>query len=400
MINALRNEGMTIEPERVRGVMEEAFEEARRLVRRYYALIKGDGDFFGSRILSGRLLMSGEDYVRRVLSIVDASGDIEGLVSFVKGVIEIAEKVLHEEGQDAEITTIVTPSYYRAVSRAMMATALKDYEIVRNWFGALIFAGGDDVAAIAPANLIVRKEERPGGGSVIIPVSRIVYETRRSFWGSGEAPCFHYLELGDPGAVALYPALCAYGRSYGVVIAHHKDPFKQAWELSGELEEMKDAATTKAVGQGDGWKKDITTIFYGRVGSIPLKLAKSSAAVLPNVVIDTEPRNPGAGVLAAEEIVKAVVRGDFSNSLLYDATRDDLISAINGLIEAEPERVADVVREVLERNKSSPVKGPVVDQVINDLGPLLGTVVNMGTEGRAAVAEVFRAARALHSGRR
>lgn len=389
----------------VEKVIRNAFERARRNARRYYALIRGDGDFFGSRILSGRLPIKGDEYIQAVLSMAEATGDVDGLIGFVREFLKIANDVLRESGQTAEITVIVTPSYHRTVSRAMMATALKDYEIVKERFGALIFAGGDDVAAVAPAYVSYSiKEERESSAEIVIPPSKIVAETRRSFWGSEKAPCFHLLKLGGDDMVALYPALCAYGRSYGVVIAHHKDPFRQVWDLAGELEELKDVAGANEVYSGREWKKDITALYYGRVGSAPIWLVKKQAAILPNVLVGEELKKPGIGVSIAETIAKNVESGYFSKSLLYDATKDGFIEKVNALTEMEPERVEDLIKVVLERNRSPSLPESVMGDLLTKLKQgIISTRIILGdplNDVRSAISEVFKASRALYSGRR
>ncbi len=380
-------------------IVEDLLKSVRKEVRHYYALVKGDGDFFGSRILGGVLGLSPDDYIRTVLSAAEVSS--EDVVRYHGKLVRVAKELL---GIDEELSTVPTPTYYRAVSRAMMATALKDVELVDDLFGVLIYAGGDDIAAMLPASVDLGGDGR--GAEELIPAKAVAL-TRRNYWGSAKAPCFHALRVGGGGSQAFYPALCAFGRSYGVVIAHFMDPFRQVWDLAGALEEIKDEVE---LNRGSGWvhEKDVVAVFYGRVGSVGTLEALSGVAITPNVPVtwDEWLRGGARGELTIEvaEYLAGEVMGEkLSRSFLSDTLRTDFRRALAETLRVDPGRAADLIRYAVARNVTNEaVKGEVMGEVLERLRPLLGTVVRVGVTEKQSplLVEVLLMSKYLYSGRR
>jgi len=202
----------------------------------YYAIVKGDGDFVGKKLWRGIVKgKSFEDYVK-VVSRVPVK-DIEEMEKEMK-------KVFNVRTSNGEIQIPVTPDYLITLSRALMVISLKDAKTVSE-DGFLIYAGGDDVAFLAPISEL--------------SALKLLKNTRLNFWGADKLEDLNlessegaigFLKLGN----MIFDAPIAYGRSYGVYITHYKDPFFYSWEIATQLEEMKD----KIEG------KDVTIILRGR----------------------------------------------------------------------------------------------------------------------------------------
>jgi len=202
----------------------------------YYAIVKGDGDFVGKKLWRGIVKgKSFEDYVK-VVSRVPVK-DIEEMEKEMK-------KVFNVRTSNGEIQIPVTPDYLITLSRALMVISLKDAKTVSE-DGFLIYAGGDDVAFLAPISEL--------------SALKLLKNTRLNYWGADKLEDLNlessegaigFLKLGN----MIFDAPIAYGRSYGVYITHYKDPFFYSWEIATQLEEMKD----KIEG------KDVTIILRGR----------------------------------------------------------------------------------------------------------------------------------------
>lgn len=280
-------------------------ERIGRQAGRYYAIIRGDGDFFGKRIVRGILdYASAEDYVDEVLSSIKDDGVRkrlrELLRDFVRELASIAADIADTPSKHTvKPSTLLTPAYYTALSRGQMITALYDAEIVTALAGFPVYAGGDDVAALTPgyisperlrghieaykdtaassiAKLLAHhiRSELFSAGAV---PGLVVFLTRRNYWALlGDKPGFHSTPIG-----ALYPAPVAYGRSYGVYIVHYRDPFMAAWRSAGELEELKDTVIYINTRTRNKLEKDMVFMSYGRVSGIAKTLCQ--AVALPNL---------------------------------------------------------------------------------------------------------------------
>ncbi|AGJ62066.1 type III-B CRISPR-associated protein Cas10/Cmr2 [Saccharolobus islandicus] len=202
----------------------------------YYAIVKGDGDFVGKKLWRGIVKgKSFEDYVK-VVSRVPVK-EIEEMEKEMK-------KIFNVRTSNGEIQIPVTPDYLITLSRALMVISLKDAKTVSE-DGFLIYAGGDDVAFLAPISEL--------------SALKLLKNTRLNYWGADKLSDLNlessegaigFLKLGN----MIFDASIAYGRSYGVYITHYKDPFFYSWEIATQLEEMKD----KIEG------KDVTVILRGR----------------------------------------------------------------------------------------------------------------------------------------
>lgn len=344
--------------------VSDALRKARKEFRRYYALVKADGDFFGSRLLRGNLGLSLKEYVTKAVETEVAAQAIEEI-----------EKALGKLSGGGDVPTLpMTITYIKTLSRAMMAVALNDVRIIESLGGVVAYAGGDDLAAMLPTWVT-----RQGGEAAA--VADAVIETRRAYWGWPKG--FVYTPSGAP-----YPAPAVYGRSYGVVIAHHKDPLRSVTEVAGELEELKDEVTAL------GGRKDSTAVLYGRLGSVSPAEAVAEAAVLTNKGLGTGA--PAEAVEVAKDIAEAVARGEYSVSLLHDLVSEDAAVAIHELARAG--RAGPMIEYVIERNRALGRARDLAGEVAEKC--LTNAFVVVAGEERALVNEVARAAKAIYSGRR
>ncbi|MGC9117224.1 MAG: hypothetical protein ACP5ID_06500, partial [Conexivisphaera sp.] len=260
-----------------RGIKWEDFlKTLRELGSKYYAVIKGDGDWLG-RTWSG---YPGDG----------AAPHPQGLRSYAEqiGVQSQSLRELEESygaifGEAGELGTPipVTPAYAYAVSRALSAQAVSDAASLERLGALVIYAGGDDLLALAP----LRLEEVHG--YVYVPLEAVGV-TRASYWGDR---LDGFIVLGK-GAVA--DSLRGYGRSYAIFVAHYKDPLPLAIRRAAELLEMKDRVEGK----------DALLVSSGR------GLGEPEVAVLR--------LGSQSAIAAVKELLDAINSGQLSSNTIYD----------------------------------------------------------------------------------
>ncbi|NPA71170.1 MAG: type III-B CRISPR-associated protein Cas10/Cmr2 [Crenarchaeota archaeon] len=223
--------------------------------RMYYAIVKGDGDSMG-KLIRGKLSISSEEYFRAVLSAIWYKIP-RGFHRVYREVMSLMCDIANALGS----SILISPAYHASLSAAMMVTAIKDAEIVKKNLGLTIYAGGDDIAALCPVETFLK----------------VVAETRRNYWACQDG--FHRLHNGG----VLVPALVAYGRSYGVRLAHVMDPMQAEIAIASEaLEDVaKDEDLLWKISDVE-FNKDTLAVSYGRtslgelenVVRIPLRSGK------------------------------------------------------------------------------------------------------------------------------
>ena len=344
-------------PESLCRVLREAAERAGLTASRYYAIVRGDGDYFGKRIVRGILdYPDSAEYVRKLVE--NGIRDEGSRVTLQREYTRYAELLTLLIKELADLprrpTVLVTPAYYAAMSRGQMVTALYDAAIVASLGGFPVYAGGDDVAALLPGYIEPEKlwelvnaytnevpapphlqdavATRPNAAVTGSAAAAAVVLTRRNYWGLlSSVHGFHETPIGG-----LYPAPVAYGRSYGVYIAHYRDPFQAVWRAAGDLEEMKDQVTVcKAERKNQRCvsicsEKDLTFLSYGRVAGV---MAAGETAVLPNlkpcggkqdvVLRGRAGATSVAGMLEhAAMLLERVLTRSISRSIIYDFERE------------------------------------------------------------------------------
>lgn len=206
-------------------------------VKTYYAIVRGDGDMVGSKVLKGKIKVDLKEYLSRARNAAAEEGPAKNEDRAKNGdrvskMLDLLKELGLSDGDENVVP--VTPVYLIAVSRALAVTAIKDAESVRDK-GVLVFAGGDDVMFLTSVEKAME----------------LVKETRSNYWGFPVG--FHVIN----GAV--FDSLALYGRSYGVLVAHYRDAVFNLWEIARELEELKDRVAL------EGEKvKDVTSVLKTR----------------------------------------------------------------------------------------------------------------------------------------
>ncbi len=321
---------------------------------------------------------------------------------------------------DWPLTLVPTLSYMRAFSTSLMVASLVDALIIDALRGVLIYAGGDDVLAVVPpaapykrlnsiyeelGNRLSRvsvEEVKPESlriynasiqkGSVSIALAAVVY-TRLNYWGLlGGNPGFHVYR----GIVA--PAAIAHGRSYGVNLAHYRDPL---WSILGQAEHlmnMKDGVKVVLIGGKRGVRKDVAVIgFEGSgVGVVPQALLtheeRARLAELTRQGIERVLR----GLALTARVYEWIEGGKYSRSLVYDALEEINSRLMRELSLHSPEYLERLALSLLARNAQRTASREDNDNmVVKDLAR-----VRIRFEGRGGVEEplfthVFRAVRNL-----
>jgi len=154
--------------------------------RSYLAVVRGDGDNVG-RLNRGLIDLT--NYIAFLKELKEAKEVPEALRAVYDELLKILTK-LQQEG----LGVLVTPTYYAALSMSLMITALKDVREVAKYRGQVIYAGGDDVLALLPAE------------TALIATRNL----RSDYWGDEMG--FHNVG-GYPFAT---PRLPGFGRSFSV----------------------------------------------------------------------------------------------------------------------------------------------------------------------------------------
>lgn len=205
--------------------------------RLFYAIVRGDGDNVG-KLLDGCLPGDWYQVVEDVVRGLNADGGrFEGNRQFALEVMHAIRDYLRERaGADCgRAPVLITPTFRVAVSRALTISSLKDWGAVERYKGMLIYAGGDDVVALAPVEAALV----------------MAGELRRNYWGEGG---FHKI-YNYP-----VPALAAYGRSFAVRFAHVMDL------MSVELKKSHDDLEKAKEAKWKPYEKDSLAVSSSRTG--------------------------------------------------------------------------------------------------------------------------------------
>ena len=246
--------------------------------------------------------------------------------------MKLASKLIGVEGK----STLVTPAYQYSLSKALMATALVDALLVERLLGVLVYAGGDDIAALVPAyapkgELVEKNLETINGvvgGGLVEVVRRVrgspfvgglfVILSRLNYWGYLARKGFKGFHLLDDSIVV--PALRVYGRSYGVLVVHYRDHLYTAYRVAGWLEEeakSRSRIVSLENGKSRDVEADVTAMAYGRLQYMR-GLAAAYAAVLPNT-LSRRDANVCASLGLAVELATAIDREKrYSMSFIAD----------------------------------------------------------------------------------
>jgi len=298
--------------EKFRNVWRKAVKEINKVLRCvkaelgfpriYYALIKCDGDSIG-KLISGKISeathLKLEDYIKGLFEgpakeitsyIIDRNREEAVKKAKSEGIeksrVDALEKFIGKLIKEKEV--LISVAYHVSLSRALMRASARDLECIEKKKGIAVYAGGDDLLALAPVSQELD----------------IVYKTRRSFsLGSEVVPGFE--------AIDQYhiPCLLSVGRSYCVYEAHYMYPmYAVIAKSNGLLEHV--AKGSKWVKEGLCKRKDSCVIAYSPRGG--------EETALLSLITSSLIKDVGQPVKTLEELLHDVESGSFSASLVYD----------------------------------------------------------------------------------
>jgi len=209
--------------------------------RSYYAIIRGDADDVG-KLSRGEIDLG--SYVS-LLERLKQSSDPVTPVGAYNRLIDIINGLIKEK-----VGLVVTPTYYAALSMALMVTALKDvfttnFKYYATPITGLIFSGGDDILALAPTEVAVS----------------MVKDLRSNYWGDEDG--FHVISNYYVAAPRAY----GFGRSFSLRFANIMDIMSEEVREAFELLEGVAKKTTWAL-NGKELSKDTLVISESRTGKL------------------------------------------------------------------------------------------------------------------------------------
>ena len=239
------------------------------------------------------------------------------------------------------------------MSRALAALAELDRRAVEQHGGVVIYAGGDDLVAVAPASEYEAEFAERRGRLVLtrkrlrgLPALRVLRDARRHYWGNhrdGKAFAVLRTVVEEGGerrrvATAVSPALAAYGRSGIVLYWRSKSPLWAGAGLAHGLLDEKDMVRT--IRGGRRAEKDVAIVASDAAGAAPL----------PNTIPGASAARIAGSLDALERLALAIEGGEASRSLVYDILREAGLLA--ELAERSPRLALTLLESITGRNTS------------------------------------------------
>ncbi len=334
-----------------------------------------------------------------------------GAVAYIGKVIDLV---------DPDALVLITPSYVYTLSHSLLISSLVDALIVESLGGVLIYAGGDDTAVIAPVHGSVTNIDNK---YIILPLytlsvalSRIlprdlridsveklydiiegelfgdfrwiiekvdsvpiplllVFMMRLNYWGmilalaGGNVKGYHIYEG------VFTPAVAAYGKSYGVLISHYRDPMWLSYSVAAELCELKGAIKVVDVDRV-AVDKDLLISMYGRVqryiGVEDIASESSLTEPLSGLEISVIPlslrslNDVGTLVKSLLRIYTCIEAGDICRkSLIYSVMEPSTKSLLLNLSESSLELAKNLLVYLIKRHVSESVADKVCDTLLD-----------------------------------
>ncbi|MEM3383312.1 MAG: type III-B CRISPR-associated protein Cas10/Cmr2 [Nitrososphaerales archaeon] len=302
----------------------------------YYAIIRCDGDNLG-KIIHGKVedgfRITIKDYLCNLLE-----GSAKEVVkAIVNNDIEKAKKICEENNvkeideKIKEISNIIiklqdkneiiiSPSYHSTLSKALMASAIRDSKIIDEHDGLTIYVGGDDLLAITPVKDSLHA----------------VQELREKFsFPSERYKGFYQISK------YLIPSLVTASRSFSIYLTHYMFPLYTAISRSAELlDEI--AKESKWMIDSETRKKDAIVLLYSPKGG-------ECYSLLPLSDIKTPDQNLAKSLKHIDELILEIEKNNFSLSLIYDLynnldTIKPLVNRNNGVL------LEKLLKRIFERN--------------------------------------------------
>lgn len=289
-------------------------------INQYYAIIRCDGDYMGAINLGD---------VERGFNITPAN--------YAKA-LGIQSSDFFENNN-----LILYPVYHTTVSRALVATALRDARIVEENNGFVIYSGGDDLLAVSPAE------------NSLSTVAKL--RKNYSFF-NGESPF-------EKRNNYLIPCMVTAGRSFCLYITHFMFPMYISVRRSSEL--LDAAKELRIILNNSTYEKDALVLAYNARGNeeytfIPLRTLNSSF---------------GIGALAEfiEEILHYISEKEiFSSSIVNDLNKN--VPLLKLMIQGEPLSLfRGYLQYIIKRNvhRENKEKEAAVSELVDKLASLMTT---------------------------
>lgn len=391
--------------------------------RKYLAKLVGDAIDGGSA--AWKMMEPNIIYLYRVLRNSEILGNIDeesvrrwlgayGIVAYIGKRIGLVDPLA---------SVLATPSYVYTLSHSLLVSSLIDSLIVEALGGVLVYAGGDDIATIVPvhgsiANIgnrfvvlplytlsIVLSNVLPrelmmdvtgvyraiesvlfGGfadvvktgkvGSIPVPLLLVIM-TRLNYWGMIPTVIANNIRGFHIYNGIFTPAVVAYGKSYGVLIAHQRDPMWIAYSVAAELEELKSIIRVDGVDRV-AVEKDLLISMYGRIrGYIADEMVseKGSARPLAEVEISFIPLSLAriddatALVRSLLEIYACLETGSLCRkSLVYSMIEPSTEELLTRLAKNDAELGRRFLEYLIRRHVSEGVAGRVCAALLNPSG--------------------------------
>lgn len=275
----------------------------------HYAIIRCDGDNLG-KIIQGKVEEGFKVTIKDYLCNVLEEGAREVVKAILNNGLEEAKKVCKDCKAEKACNNvdkisqliknlvnkeeiIISPSYHSTLSKALMANAIRDMNIIDSYDGLTIYAGGDDLLAVTPVKNSLQA----------------IQKLREKFsFPSKEDKGF------DRRGNYLIPSLATASRSFSLYFSHFMFPMYSVISRSAELlEEVAKNSEWIVDGAEKGRRKDTLILSYSPRGG-------ERSALLPLSDVKAPDQNLTKNLNDLDDLVSQIEkeRGGFSSSLIYD----------------------------------------------------------------------------------
>lgn len=325
-----------------------------------FAILRSDADFIGD-LHKGTKPLSLQEYISVLRNTISkelrekchvAEGDVQRVAARLEDLMKTFNELSITE-------VLVSPARTSALSLSLMMQALEDAEIIERSGGILVFSGGDDVLALAPAQtalrvaLELRKSFAKDLVSIRVGTSDMMLNVLRMHIPLGRSTSIRFANIGDLMNVEI----------------------AKAFEL---LEGVAKKAKWLSTGDADGKRKDSLIVSDSRI---------SEVAVLPlnSEMIDLSEAGLGLALLMSVGALSSGLPEDFRGAVaesigqLPSSALAKLFEYVlkRNVVQAEEgdkkfcEEVNNVLRSWLEKAKDCHV------EINGKQSPLLSEVVSL-----------------------
>ncbi|MEM2760573.1 MAG: type III-B CRISPR-associated protein Cas10/Cmr2 [Nitrososphaerales archaeon] len=312
----------------------------------YYAFLKADGDDMGKVV----------------------RGELAGIEAFKTNGFNVSkyfaqltpnqelEKVINGLELDDSIPASIT--FHATISRALMTFSLKAVEVVERNDGFVLYAGGDDIICVLPAENALKA----------------AIEIRREYRGDSGFDGFY--TLSDRPAILSLGEL---GQTLSLVYSHYKYPLSYAIsKLNREEENAKNK-------EWDSVPKNNIAITY---------LARGSHDITTYLPLERKELVLGYVCKEMDNLLREIENATYSVSLIKDFL--DWRERIDA---ADRDTANKLVEYVLSRNISSESNKPDYKQLAHRISKLI-KISGESKDGKSMIEEFFTALKCSHSAMR